>query len=128
MNYHFFADIICDETVFQETHLSSPAKCEALEQLLPPGTRVRFSNNIMCQAGGVCRGSFEYGFDSTSNHNVLVTLTAFLEVTPDGFEPLFFYVVLAALEASSPRVENHVAHRVRANAAHSSSGDGVQLS
>ena len=90
MNYHFFTDIICDETVFQETHLSSPAKCEALEQLLPPGTRVRVSNNIMCQAGDVCRGSFVYVFDATSNHNVLVTVTAFLEVTPDGFEPQFF--------------------------------------
>ena len=80
-NYNFFTAITNDET----------NECDAFADILQPGTKVRTSNDIMCQAGGISRKAFVHVCELGSAEPVVAQAEAFLEVTEAfAHEPQFF--------------------------------------
>ena len=93
-NFHFFSDLLNDDTMFQEIHLVKPAHCDLFKDVLEPLTSVRASTQIMSHIGHVANGSYVHLLDVQQLQ--LITFAqakAFLEVkSPTATEPSFFVV------------------------------------
>ena len=90
--------------LFLEIHLTNAVECDLFANILQPGCKVRVSNEIMCQAGGIHRNAFVYILNTQTVEPVIAKAEDLLEVLHPLAEAPEFFVLCTLYSRINTRV------------------------